>query len=378
VYKWIERAQSNDPEWYLDESRAPKRNANKLDRKVEAMIVQTRQQLVRRDTPSTRYAYHGAVAIHQRLDQLGVRLKPHPSTINRVLKRNDLLEPRHPSHDPAEPKAYYPDIRVDHPGQLYELDLVTPRYISGYGRVISVNRVDVFSSEANLDQYLSKAAESVIEFVTNDWKEYPKPNFLKIDNESSFRGSLYHPRTFGKLTRFCLNFGVQLIFIPFSEPWRNPYIESFNGRFNEQVWLSQKIRDLDHLKQESLSFRDQHNSYQRYKKEQFGKQQARSFTTIRFAKRFTFDPSIELPITPGKIHFIRWVNERGYISILNESFFVDKNLCCEYVWSTINTAQETLTMHYQASADAPRVLVKTVAYKLRERVKERIPSNRFS
>lgn len=377
MYKWIQRAQDNDPEWYLDESRAPKLNANKLDPKVETVIVQTRQQLVRRDTPETRYAYHGAVAIHQRLDQLGYRLKPHPSTINRVLKRNNLIDPPHPSGDPTAPKKYYPDMQAEYPGYLYELDLVTPRYISGYGRVISVNRVDVFSSQANLDQYLSKAAESIIDFVTNDWKEYPKPSFLKIDNESSFRGSLYHPRTFGKLTRFCLNFGVQLIFIPFSEPWRNPYIESFNGRFNKQVWLSQKIRDLNHLKRESRRFRDQHNSYQRYRKEQFGTQQVRSSTITRFPKRFAFDPSIDLPITPGKIHFIRWVDEKGYINILNESFFVDKNLCCEYVWSTINTAKQTLTMHYQASADAPRLLVKAIEYKLREPIRERIPSNRF-
>ena len=377
MYKWIERSQGDDPEWYLDESRTPKRNANKLDHKLETVIVQTREELVRRDKPETRYAYHGAVAIHQRLDQLGYRLKPHPSTINRVLKRNDLIDPRQASVDPTEPKVYCPDIRPDHPGQLHELDLVTPRYISGYGRVISVNRVDVFSSEANLDQFLSKAAESIIQFVINDWKEYAKPSFLKIDNESSFRGSLYHPRTFGKLTRFCLNFGVQMIFIPFSEPWRNPYVESFNGRFNDQVWLSQKIRNLEHLKEESRCFRDQHNNYQRYKKDQFGKQQSRSFTLSRFPKRFAFDPSIELPITPGKIHFIRWVNEKGYISILNESFFVDKNLCCEYVWSTIDTAKQTLTMYYKASERAPRLQVKTIEYKLREPVKVKRPPNHF-
>ena len=189
MYKWIERSQGDDPEWYLDMSLAPPNGTRTNSITSDTVIVQTREEWVRWDKPETRYAYHGAVAIHQRLDQLGYRLKPHPSTINRVLKRNDLIDPRQASVDPTEPKVYYPDIRPDHPGQLHELDLVTPDYISGYGRVISVNRVDVFSSEANLDQFLSKAAESIIQFVINDWKEYAKPSFLKIDNESSFRGS---------------------------------------------------------------------------------------------------------------------------------------------------------------------------------------------
>jgi hypothetical protein len=335
-------------------------------------------QLVRRDTPATRYAYHGAVAIHQRLDQLGYKDKPHLSTINRVLKRNNLIEHQQHSDDPTKPKIYYPDIRAEYPGHLYELDLVTPRFIGGYGRIISVNRVDVCSGQANLDQYHSKGAETIIDFVAHDWKGHPKPAYLKLDNEAAFRGSLIHPRTFGKLTRFCLNFGVEIIFIPFSEPWRNPYIESFNSRFNELVWMFQTYVDLDHLKRESQHFREQHNAYQTYKKEQFGKYHPQSFTVSRFPEHFDFPPSTELPITAGKIHFIRWVNESGYINILNESFFVTKDLCCEYVWSTIDTAEQILTMHYKASEDAPRILVKTISYKLREPVQQHMPPDHFA
>lgn len=377
MYKWIERFKSNTHEWYLDESKEPKTKANKIDAELEAMIVQTRQQLVKRDTPQTRYAYHGAVAIHQRLDEMGYKEKPHLSTINRVLKRNHLVEHKQTTTDPHKPKIYYPDIRSRHPGHIYELDLVTPRYITGYGRVVSINRVDVYTGQANLNQYTSKGAESIIKFVAEDWKMFPKPEYLKLDNEAAFRGSLIHPRTFGKLTRFCLNFGVQIIFIPFNEPWRNPYIESFNSRFNERLWMFQKFTDISHIKRESRRFRDQHSHYQTYKKEHFSKQKHQGYTISQFPENFVFNPSTELPITKGKLHFIRWVDEKGYINILNEPFYVNKDLCCEYVWSTINTVKQTLNMYYQATDKAQRELVKTIDYKLREPVKNRIPVKQF-
>lgn len=377
AYKWIERHQSNDPEWYLDESKEPKTKTNKIDSELEAVIVQTRQQLVKRDTPQTRYAFHGAVAIHQKLDELGYEDKPHVSTIQRVLERNNLIEHKERTNDPTKPKIYYPDLRAQHPGHIHELDLVTPRYITGYGRVVSVNRVDVYTSHANLEQYSSKGADSIIEFIVGDWKTFAKPQYLKLDNEASFRGSLIHARTFGKLTRFCLNFGVQIIFIPFSEPWRNPHIESFNSRFNERLWMFQKFTDLNHLKRESRQFRDQHNHYQVYKKEHFSKQHLLGHTITQFPDNFTFDSSTELPITEGLLHFIRWVDEKGYINILNEPFYVNKDLCCEYIWLTVSTKDQTLTMYYQALEEAPRELVKTLEYKLREPVKKRIPLKQF-
>lgn len=377
MYKWITRFQSNDPDWYLDESKEPKAKPTKLNAELETVIIHTRQQLAKHDTPQTRYAYHGAVAIHQRLDEMGYKDKPHLSTINRVLKRNQLIEKLQFTRDPNKPKIYYPDIRALHPGYLYELDLVTPRYIAGYGRIVSVNRIDVYTGHANLDQYTSKGAENIIEFIAKDWKIFAKPIYLKLDNEAAFRGSLIHPRTFGKLSRFCLNFGVQIIFIPFNEPWRNPYIESFNSQFNKRLWMIQQFTDLNHLRRESQIFRDQHNHYQTYKKDNFSKQQHHGYTTSKFPETFIFNPSTEFPITIGKLHFIRWVDEKGYINILNEPFFVTKELCCEYVWSTIDTAKQTLTMYYHVSETAPRELIKTVDYKLREPVTKPIPVNQF-
>ena len=377
IYKWLKRAKSGKPEWFFDVSRAPHNQPCKIDKELEQAIVNSRIKLSKRDTPQTQYAFCGAIAIHQELDSLGFRIKPALSTINRVLKRNDLIAQQGKDAKKRSSKQYYPEIKARHPGHLHQLDLVTPRYIKGFGAVISVNRIDVYTSQANLEQYRSKGADSIISFIIKDWKTFGRPRYLQLDNEASFRGSLYHPRTFGKLSRFCLNFGVELVFIPFNEPWRNAHIESFNSRFDKMLWQPEIFKDLYHMRTESKKFRVKHNNYQEYRKNNFKNQKPKSYATRYLSESFTFDPRFDLPITRGRLHFVRLVNEDGNISILNENFYVDKNLSFQYVWVILSTKDLNLKIWYQATADAPKELIKTQAYTLREPVKNRIPMSKF-
>ena len=124
--------------------------------------------MVKRDTPETKYAFCGAVAIHQELDNLGYLYKPALSTINRVIKRNGLIVKKEKDAKEKSSKNFYPEIKARHPGYLHQLDLVTPRYIKGFGVIISVNRIDVYTSQANLEQYQRKGAGSVISFIIQD------------------------------------------------------------------------------------------------------------------------------------------------------------------------------------------------------------------
>jgi putative transposase len=260
---------------------------------------------------------------------------------------------------------------------LHQLDIITPLYITGYGKVVSVNRIDVYGGDANLEQYDSKNTESVLDFIVKDWQEYGIPKYLQVDNEAAFKGGLCHPKTFGKLVRFCLNFGVQMIFIPFKEPWRNGHIESFNDRFETLVWYRYRYHNLEHLRTESRKFREQHNEYQAYKKHEFGKTYAYPFTRSFLPNTFRFDHDVRLPITTGLIHFIRLVNDEGMVSILNEQFTVGSKYSFEYVWAVLNTRDETLSFYYKATKETPKELIKTERYKLRETVRNRIPVNHF-
>jgi hypothetical protein len=63
-------------------------------------------------------------------------------------------------------------------------------------------------------------------------------------------------------------------------------------------------------------------------------------------KDFTIDVD-RLPLVTGKIHFIRVVDSRGEISVLNEYFNVGKEYTGEYVWATIETRKQTLIVCYK-------------------------------
>jgi hypothetical protein len=228
-----------------------------------------------------------------------------------------------------------------------------------------------------LEQYQSKGADSIISFLIEDWKTFGIPQYLQLDNEASFRGSMYHPRTFGKLSRFCLNFGVELVFIPFNEPWRNAHIESFNSRFDKMLWQSTAFKNLDHVRAESKKFRDKHNNYQEYRKNNFSKQRLTSYRARYLPENFNFDVSKLLPITQGKLHFIRLVKRDGTINILNEDFYIDKDLSYAYVWAIVNTKDSNVKIWYQPTKDAPKTLLYTKPYDLREPVKKNISMAQF-
>lgn len=335
-----------------------------------------REALVCQVDPTLEYSFIGAIAIHQELEKRGIKPLPALSTINEILKEHNLTQPRPKSERPKS-NVFYPTLIPRYPNHRHEADLVTPRYIKGYGKIVAVNRIDAFSSNANIGIFPSKGIDTTLDFFGDDWKRFGVPEFLQLDNEASFRGGMYHPRSIGKLIRFCLNFGVQIIFIPWKEPWRNPLIENFNGHFNRLLWFKKRFEDAEHLRLESQKLLIRHNDYQRYRKDRFSKTDALSHAKTYLPGGFQFDPQTELPITPGKIHFVRFVRSDRRIEILNESFLIDNRYTYEYVWVTIDTAKESMSIYHQASEDQKRTLVKELDYKLRENVYPRIPAKNF-
>ena len=143
------------------------------------------------------------------------------------------------------------------------------------------------------------------------------------------------------------------------------------------LWQSVVFQNLDHVRTESKKFRDKHNNYQEYRKNNFTKQIPKSYETRYLPKSFTFDGSQILPITRGKLHFVRTVKENGNINILNEDFYIDRHLSFEYVWAIINTRDRNVKIWYQPTKDAPKELLRTKSYDLREPVKNKISIKKF-
>ena len=79
-------------------------------------------------------------------------------------------------------------------------------------------------------------------------------------------------------------------------------------------------------------------------------------------------PREHLPITAGRIHFMRKVDITGHIELLNETWPVGSKWIGEYVRATIDTTRQTLTLWHQADAESDWHLIKTRQFRFTETV----------
>src|SRR5215813_1360842 len=75
-----------------------------------------------------------------------------------------------------------------------------------------------------------------------------------------------------------------------------------------------------------------------------------------------------LPITAGRVHFIRHVPADGAIRILNELWHVPKALAGHYVWATVATHRRTLEIWFRRSPQHQWKLLTHAYYHLTEPV----------
>ena len=340
LYKWLKRYVPADPTWARAHSRAPHRAACKTRPDVEQLVAEIRSRLV-----ATKYAQRGALAIQWQLQQLGVAPLPALWTINRILKRQGLV---------AKPPAYvprgtaYPALEARHPNAVHQLDLVGPRYLQGGSRLYSIHVIDACSNAVALAAAASKRDTDIVEAVVAAWRRLGIPRCLQVDNELSFRGSNRYPRSLGLLIRLCLYLGVEIVFIPEAEPWRNGIVERFNDVYDKLFFRSQRFRNVEHLAAELVRFETFHNTQHRYAK--LGQRVPWEVHTAtrhrllppRFAKHRG-----ELPFRDGRVSFVRLTDAHGRVRFFSESYLVDHSLVHAYVTGTIVTRMGLLKFTHQ-------------------------------
>lgn len=328
-YYWLERYDPSDPAWFQNHPRVPKEVSSKTPEHVERMICEIRKRLV-----MTKYAQKGALAIQWQLQKLGVHPVPHIWTINRILKRHGLVVK--PTYAPRG--KLYPVLVPKHPNDIHQLDLVGPRYLEGGQRFYGVHLIDTFSNAAALEAVPSKRAVDVVEALAAAWQRLGVPRWLQVDNELTFRGSNRYPRSFGLLIRLCLYLGVEPIFIPEAEPWRNGIIERFNDVYDKLFLRSQHFQDLSHLQGELPVFETFHNTQHRYAKlSQHTPWKVHSSIPMKpLSQRFRLHRE-GLPWRDGQVSFVRLTDRQGRVRFFTESFLVDPTLVHEYVTGTIYT-----------------------------------------
>ena len=207
--------------------------------------------------------------------------------------------------------------------------------------------MDVFSHQVYIESQRNKQDRHVANSLLRCWKAMGIPDFLQLDNELSFRGSNRYPRSFGLVIKLCLHFGVQPVFIPAGEPWRNGVIEKFNDTYNKKFFRRQWFPSYKTLQRQSKHFQRFHNKHHRYSC-------LRGQTPSEIIKRSNFNvltigANTKLPkvdeISDGNIILIRFIRSNRVLDIFGEKFTVSKELVYSYVKAVIVTKIHRLQLY---------------------------------
>jgi putative transposase len=364
--KWWAEYRRNPETDFADRSRAPHRSPHRMPTSVVQAVLAIRQTLEQATTPQTRYGLIGARAIWARLKELHLSPLPSEPTIQRILAQHHLTHPLGASSS----VAYYPWPLAWDVNAILATDIIT-KHLHGGAEIQNFHTIDHFSHAVCLTQHLDKTSRTSCAHLLKTWAVLGLPSLQQFDNEGAFCGGHTHPHILGQVVRLCLFCGVEPLFTPYYEPKRNYQIESFHSLWVSSFWSRHQFATLGEVEAETVLFRRWYMK-QYYPPALSGQTpaQVRRGAKVRVlsARLRQVIPQGRLPLTAGRIHFLRKVDQSGAIEILNEVWRLGSKWSGEYVRATINTAEQTISFWHQASTEAGWQRIKTRQFVLKETI----------
>ena len=279
------------------------------------------------------------------MKNLGVENIPSLSTINRIIKRNDLTV----QDSEYEKKGTdYPNLPVWFPNSIHEVDFWGPKYIKGGTKFYVFNVMDIYSRSLCSIPAQNKGSKTALNGLFKAWKAMNEPDFIKFDNALQFRGSNRHPRSFSSVIRFCLKKGIQPIFIPKNSPWRNGHIENFHDTLQRRFYRQIEFENFDHFCNEFEEFIAYHNANHRYSPlggTTPNEVYSRDVLNGEEEEERNYELPDEIPISDGYIHVIRFIRSDLKLDIFSEKFSMPEELQYQYVAATICTDAHIIRVH---------------------------------
>jgi hypothetical protein len=206
------------------------------------------------------------------------------------------------------------------------------------------------------------------EHLLQTWQHFGVPDVAQFDNESAFSDG-NHPWGLGRVVRLCLYMGINVLFIPLGEADYNSPVETFNHLWAQRFWGLHHFtrrRDVPRVQRTFLAW---------YRSQYIAPRQSDTPERMRLgaqvhtlATREVTGLPPRLPICTGRVHAVRRISPEGWMRFLNQSLRVGKRYRERYVWLTLETAHQRLSMWCQALAGSPWKPLKTVETPLNEPV----------
>lgn len=345
VQRWIGRYEPEAPTKSLqDHSRAPKHTPWAYPEGIKRMVLKIRMEREYGKRAKYQYALVSAQAIYYELRELGISPLPTPDTIHLWLKQAGRIRVR---SSQKAPNPTYPVLPCRAVNDVQELDFKGPFYLQDHShKHYLVALRDKLSKKTALRALANKSMDAILDFLVSAWQRMGYPKCLKMDNCLDFRGSNRHPRALSKLMRVCLDLGVQPVFIPLREPWRNGVVENLNGLLDRFLFRTKTFETEKQLHQAVQRMETTINTTHR-----LSTLQGRTPQEFAAKARLRYPPpnydwrTRDLRLLKGNVTFIRFVRKSGRITLTaQDKFLIGKKYRWHYVLARVDVAKKRLNV----------------------------------
>jgi transposase InsO family protein len=237
--KWIARGQSGDG--FRDRSRAPFHTANKIQAETEAIIVAARKK-----EPAV-----GAAKIHRMLENKGYKELPCISTINAVLKRNNLI-----TEEASQAATPIKRFEKEFPNIMWQADFKGNFAMGNGERCHPLSVIDDHSRFCLCaDAKSNERREGVIESFQRIFQEYGLPHILLCDNGNPWGTSQSTGYTLFEV--WLMEQGILTIHIRPRHPQTQGKTERFNRSYKDErrkFYVPFDLADADRQRAEYRQF----------------------------------------------------------------------------------------------------------------------------
>lgn len=319
VRKWWQRYEDEGVRGLQEKSRTPRLKAKQMPEQVREAIIVARLKLESKAQSGGGLKYIGGPAIRTELKNQKVTPLPSVATIERVLRQVKMTRKKKVKE---QLKIKYPHLRPQVPHELSQVDIV-PHYLQGGERVACFNGLDVVSRYPTGQAKSQRRSLDAAHFLIHLWQTVGIAKYTQLDNEGCFSGGTTHPYVLGRVVRLALQVGTEVVFSPVYHPQSNGYVERFHQDYDYHVWDDTYLPNLEAVnKQASNFFTLYRHSGHHSRLNGSTPTQAHFHSLPRFlADDFQLSET-KLPLTPGRVHFIRRVQADRTVRVLNVDWTV--------------------------------------------------------
>lgn len=241
-YKWLRRYQEMGAAGLYNKSRRPHSTPKRTSSKLEGMVFEIRQK----------HQAWGGRTIHKRLKMLGVEKPPQPSTITKILHRqNQIKKIEHQSHRMSQ------RFERSEPNELWQMDFKS-NFRAGHSLCCPLTLVDDYSRFlVGLKACNNQRHVTVQSVLVSIFRRYGMPQEMLMDNGTPWRGNEY--QHYSLLTAWLIRLGIRVIHGRPHHPQTQGKAERFHKTLQNELLHNRIFRDLLDCQKHFDEFRETYN-----------------------------------------------------------------------------------------------------------------------